>query len=102
VARHGAIEVCRFHKGWFADTMPGFDGCVDVAVFDVDLLSSTRTCMTHIVPRLTPAGIAFSDDGHLRAVAALLADPRFWRDEVGILPPQVFGAGERKLIELRR
>lgn len=100
VARYGAIEVCRFHKGWFDDTMPGFSGDVDVAVFDVDLLASTRTCLTHIVPRLTATGVAFSHDGHLRDIAALVDDRAFWRDEVGIRPPRVIGAGRRKLIEL--
>ena len=100
VAEHGAIEVCTFHKGWFADTLPGFDAAVDVALLDVDLEASTRQCLRHLVPRLTATGVAFSQDGHLRAVAALVADPAFWRDEVGVAPPRVVGAGERKLIEI--
>jgi hypothetical protein len=101
VAEYGAIEVCRFHKGWFADTLPGFAGEVDVALFDVDLLESTRVCLRYIVPRLTAGGVAFSQDGHLEAVVALLADAAFWREEAGIEPPRVTGAGTRKLIEIR-
>lgn len=102
VAEHGAIEVCTFHKGWFADTLPGFRAAVDVALFDVDLLSSTRECARHIVPQLTARGVAFSQDGHLRDIVALLDDPGFWTDEVGIAPPRVDGCWERKLIEVRR
>jgi hypothetical protein len=101
VQEYGAIEVCEFHKGWFADTLPGFAATVDVALFDVDLLASTRLCLRHIVPRLAPTGVAFSQDGHLQAIAALVADPDFWRDQVGIDLPQVIGAGQRKLIEIR-
>ena len=101
VAEYGAIEVCSFHKGWFADTLPGFAATIDVALFDVDLLESTRLCLRHFVPRLAQSGVAFSQDGHLEAIAALVVDPGFWRDEVGIDPPQVTGAGERKLLEIR-
>ncbi len=102
VARHGAIEVCQFHKGWFADTLPGFDQPVDVALFDVDLLESTRLCLRHVVPKLVTSGVAFSQDGHLRAIAELIADRGFWREQVGIVPPRVVGAGTRKLIEIHR
>lgn len=100
VTRYGAIEVCSFHKGWFAETLPAFTEPVDVAVFDVDLCESTRVCARHLVPLLTPRGVAFSQDGHLEAIVALLEDPTFWRDEVGVLP-QVLGARQRKLIQIQ-
>lgn len=99
VERFGAIEVCTFHKGWFADTMPGFDERVDVAVFDVDLIASTRECLVYILPRLAPDGIAFSQDGHLRATAELVDDDEFWRSSVGIRAPMVRGLGINKLLE---
>jgi hypothetical protein len=100
VEQYGAIEVCTFHKGWFEDTMPGFDETVDVALFDVDLLSSTRACLAHVVPRLAPDGIAFSQDGHLRDIAALFAGEGIWA-ELGVPRPEVRGAGTDKLIEVR-
>jgi O-methyltransferase len=101
VARFGAPEVCEFRKGWFADTMPALDGPVDVALLDVDLLSSTRTCLTHLVPRLRPGGAVFTQDGHLDAVVALLGDARFWREDVGVEPPSIAGLGRQKLLEIR-
>jgi O-methyltransferase len=101
VARFGAPEVCEFRKGWFADTMPALDTPVDVALLDVDLLASTRTCLRALVPQLRPGGAVFTQDGHLRAVVDLLADARFWRDEVGIAPPRIPGLGRRKLLEIR-
>ncbi len=101
VARFGAPEVCEFRKGWFADTMPALDGPVDVALLDVDLLGSTRTCLTHLAPRLRPGGAIFTQDGHLEAVVALLGDARFWREDVGVEPPAIPGLGRRKLLEIR-
>ena len=71
------------------------------AVLDVDLLASTRTCLTHLVPRLRAGGVIFTQDGHLRAVAALLADASFWRDEVGVAPPTIPGVGHRKFLTIR-
>lgn len=100
VARFGAPEVVEYRKGWLADTLPGFDAAVDVAVLDVDLLASTRTCLVHLMPRLRPGGVLFTQDGHLRAVAALLADPVFWRVEVGRPPPPIAGLGREKFLTI--
>jgi len=101
VEAHGAIEVCRFHKGLFEDTLPAFDGPVDVALLDVDLVESTRTCVRELYPRLRPEGCIFSQDGHLRGTHALLEDAAFWRDEVGAAPRRIEGLGRDKLLILR-
>ena len=100
LARYGATGVVTLHKGWFEDTLAQFDLPVDVALLDVDLRSATRTCLRRLLPRLRPGGIVFSQDGHLRAIVELLADPQFWRDEVGIAAPQIDGLGCRKLIAI--
>jgi hypothetical protein len=102
VAQYGALDVCEFHKGWFADTLADFDRPVDVVLLDVDLLASTRTCITRLYPRLRPGGSLFTQDAHLEAIVALLRDERFWRDEVGVAPPAIPGLGRRKLLEIRR
>jgi O-methyltransferase len=100
VARFGAPEVCTFVKGWFAETLPSLDVPLDVVLLDVDLVSSTRTCIRCLYPRLNPGGVVLSQDGHLAATIALLRDARFWRDELGVPPPVVRGLGTRKLIEI--
>ena len=71
------------------------------ALLDVDLLASTHTCLVHLVPRMRPGGVIFTQDGHIRAIAALLADAHFWRQEVGIAPPAIVGVGERKFLAIR-
>jgi O-methyltransferase len=101
VERYGCPEVCTFVKGDFADTLPGFDARCDVGLLDVDLLRSTRACVTHLHPRLAPGGVMFSQDGHLKATVELLGDPAFWRDEVGCAPPAVEGLGRSKLLSWR-
>lgn len=100
VARYGAVEVCRFVKGWFDDTMPGFKQPVGVAYIDVDLESSTRTCIRYLFPLLVPGGVLFSQDGHLPWVIDLLRDENFWRDEVGAQPSRIDGLGRNKLVAI--
>lgn len=102
VERFGAPRACEWRKGWFEETMPGFAEPIDVALLDVDLLSSTRTCLKHLFPRVRPGGVVFTQDGHLRAIVDLLASERFWREEVGVAPPRIDGLGERKMLALRR
>jgi O-methyltransferase len=91
--------VVELRKGLFADTLPA---CaledIDVAVLDVDLVASTRTCLVHLYPRLREGGVLFTQDGHLRGVVELLGDPSFWREEVGAEPPGISGLGRDKLL----
>jgi hypothetical protein len=101
VERFGAPEVCSWHKGWLADTLPGLTGPVDVAVLDVDLEASTRTCLRELVPRLSASGVLFSLDGQLRATHALMADASFWRDQVGVPVPRIDGLFRDKLLAVR-
>jgi len=98
----GALDVCRFEKGWFEDVLPRLDVDLDVVVLDVDLAESTRTCVKELWPRLRSDGILFSLDGQLRATHELLADAGFWRDEVGCEPPVVEGLGSSKILTLVR
>lgn len=105
VERFGAPDVCAFHKGWFADTLPALDRRphLDVILLDVDLLDSTRVCLRELYPRLRPGGVLVTLDGQLRATHELLADPAFWRDEVGLAaPPPMRGVGSAKLVTIRR
>lgn len=101
VAARGAPEVCTFHKGWFEQTLPAFaPSTVHVALLDVDLWSSTDTCLRHLAPRLSDGGTLFSQDGHLRTIAERLTVAAYWTDTVGIEPPQIHGLGEAKLLRI--
>jgi hypothetical protein len=102
VRRWGRPDVCRFIKGWFEDTMPGFSEPIAAGYLDVDLLSSTKTCLKSLYPRLAPGGVLYSQDAHLPLIIKLLNDERFWIEEVGCPKPRIEGLGKQKLVRIRK
>lgn len=100
VTEYGEIDVCHFIQGWFEDTMPAFDKPIAVAFLDVDLASSTRTCLKYLYPLLIPGGVLFSHDGAFPLVIDVLNDDRFWEDEVGFKKPVIEGLGVKQLIKI--
>ena len=70
VRHFGEIEVCEFVRGWFEDTLPSFHEPVAMAFVDVDLVSSTRTCLQYLYPPLVKGASIFSMMVILRHVSA--------------------------------
>jgi O-methyltransferase len=55
----------RFHVGWFEHTIPVDAktlGPIAVLRLDGDWYSSTRICLEHLYPLLSPGGVLFLDD----------------------------------------
>ena len=100
VGEYGEIEPCRFIPGWFEDTMPGFDEPIAAAYIDVDLASSTRTCLKYLYPRLSPGGVVISQDGDFPLVMAVFDDDSFWQSEVGCEKPAIEGLGRNKMLRI--
>jgi len=100
VSKYGKIASCRFIEGWFEDTMPKFNETISAIFLDVDLASSTRTCLKHLYPLLEPGGVLFSHDGLYRPVMDLLNDDFFWLNEIGCRKPKIVGFGKKKLIKI--
>lgn len=100
VEKYGAIECCTFIKGWFDDTMPGFDRRLAAVYIDVDLASSTRTCIRYLYPLLAPGGMFYSQDGHLPLVIDVFDNDDFWKNSVGCSKPAVRGLGTHKLLQI--
>jgi O-methyltransferase len=92
VARYGRINRCTFFPGWFEDTMPHFKEPVAAAYLDVDLASSTATCLRYLYPTIVPGGFLASQDGHLPLVIDVLKD---WQNRNNI---ELHGLGEAKLV----
>ena len=92
VARYGRIDRCRFVPGWFEETMPHFREPVAAAYLDVDLASSTATCLCHLYPLIVPEGFLVSQDGHLPLVVDVL---REWQGRNGV---EFHGLGTAKLV----
>jgi O-methyltransferase len=101
VRAYGAIEVCEFFPGWFAQTLPSLAEPVAVAFVDVDLRDSLQTCLRYIYPKLVPGGSIFSHDGHLPQCVELMKDEAFWRS-LGAPAPQFKGLGTKKVVKIRR
>jgi O-methyltransferase len=74
VTRYGRIDRCRFIPGWFEETMPYFTESVAAAYIDVDLASSTATCLRYLYPTVVPSGFLASQDGHLPLVIEVLKE----------------------------
>lgn len=100
IMKYGSIEPCRFIKGWFENTMPAFSERIVAAFIDVDLASSTRTCLKYLYPLLVPGGIIYSHDGDFPLVIEVFQDNDFWEKEVGSKKPHIEGLGKRKLIRI--
>ena len=101
--RFGRPDCAVLHKGLFQETLPGeLPEVIDLALLDVDLLSSTAVCVRNIYPRLRPGGVLYSQDGHLREIADLLGSDAFWRDEVGCARPPIEGLGIRKFLRIQK
>jgi O-methyltransferase len=102
VATYGEDDICTYVKGWFEETMPTFSQPIVAAYLDVDLVSSTKTCIKHLYPLLQPGGILFSQDAHLPLIIDVLTDSRFWEGEIGCSKPVMEGLGRRKLIAIQK
>jgi len=101
ITAYGSPEVCDYRRGWFDDTMPAFNEPVAGAYIDVDLASSTRTCLRYLYPLLSPGGFIYSQDGHLPLVIDALRDEALWR-EIGGPAPVILGLGQEKLVRISK
>lgn len=101
VRRYGEVDICRFVKGWFDDTMPRYAEPIAVAFIDVDLAASTRTCLRYLYPLLIPGGVIFSQDGHLPLCIDVIRDPVLWKN-IGGPPSMITGLGTDKLVSIRK
>jgi O-methyltransferase len=90
---HGEISVCHFHKGWFDQTLQGFDEPLALAFLDVDLRSSLETCVRALWPQLISGGRMFVHEARHLEIASLFFDDGWWRDALGTAAPGLVGAG---------
>lgn len=93
VRRFGAIDVCTFRKGWYADTMPQHTEPIVLCFLDVDYQASLHDCMTHLWPKLLPTGYLFLDDYPFLEICALFWSERYWKTYFDTTPPGLIGSG---------
>jgi O-methyltransferase len=100
VSKFGVISRCRFIRGWFDETMPGFNEPIAAAYLDVDLASSTRTCLKYLFPLLEPGGVIYSHDGQLPMVIDVFNNDDFWLKELGCKKPPIQGLGKGQILKV--
>jgi O-methyltransferase len=100
VQQYGEISCTSFVKGWFDDTLPGFNEKLAGVYIDVDLVSSTKTCVKYFYPLLSSGGVMYSQDGHLPLVIEAINDDTFWEKEVGFKKPVIEGLNTSKLLRI--
>lgn len=95
VVAYGEPAVCRFFKGWFAETLTGptLPPRIAFAFTDVDLAPSARACLLAIWPRMAEGAIYFSHDIAFIKVLQALTDDHLWREILREPQPIIFGAG---------
>jgi O-methyltransferase len=93
VRRFGALERCRFRKGWFSDTLPEHKEPIVLAFLDVDYQASLDDCIRNLWPHLTEKGYVFIDEYVLTDYCALFWSERYWRTHFDTTPPGLIGAG---------
>lgn len=55
-----------YHPGWFQDTVPSAEiGSIALLRLDGDLYESTKVCLEHLYPKLSPGGWCVVDDFEL-------------------------------------
>ncbi|WP_158056595.1 TylF/MycF/NovP-related O-methyltransferase [Halorussus halophilus] len=93
VERYGAGSVCRFHVGYFEDTMPEFEEPVAAAFLDVGLRASAETCLEELWPLLGDGCFLFTHEAKHMEIASLFFDGDWWREHLHREPPGLVGAG---------
>lgn len=93
VAAWGAIEACRFVKGYFNETLPNLDIQPIFIFMDVDLIESARDCIRFLWPRLVPGGKFYTHEANARTFLSGILDPAWWHHHMGSCPPLLYGAG---------
>ncbi|VAW41157.1 hypothetical protein MNBD_GAMMA01-397 [hydrothermal vent metagenome] len=96
----GDSSVCKYVKGWFDDTLPDISIDIAGAYVDVDLASSTKTCIKYFYPRLLPGGFLISQDGDFPLVIDVFDDDEFWEQEVGCTKPKIHGLNKSKMLKV--
>jgi len=93
IRKYGVLDVCEFRKGFFSDTLPGFDANLVFAYVDADLTSSVRDCLKYLWPLLQDGSYLFTDEAHHNEIAGLFYDPAWWASEQHSTPPGLVGGG---------
>lgn len=93
VTRYGDGSVCRFHVGYFEETLPEFGNDCAAAFLDVGLRASAETCLAELWPQLNDGCYLFTHEAKHMEIASLFFDRDWWQVTLDREPPGLVGAG---------
>lgn len=93
IRRYGNIDVCRFHKGWYKDTLPGHQGLIAFAFWDVDHYESLHDCLLNLWPWLQEGACLCMDEYRNVAYSSVFFSEKYWEKYFASDPPGLVGIG---------
>jgi len=93
ITKYGSIKVCEFVLGYFENTLPKLTENFVFVFLDVDLISSLKTCLIEMWPRLQGGCKLFSHEAQDLAFVSLFFDKEWWQNNLKSPPPGFIGAG---------
>ena len=89
----GEISVCEFRSGYFENTLKYHNEKIDLCFIDVDLNSSTETCIKYLWKKLENNSYFFSDDACDLKVVKIWFNESWWKKNLKQKPPGYVGSG---------
>lgn len=93
ITKYGRIEVCHFHVGYFAETLPAIKEPCVLVFADVDLRGSLETCLRYLWPLLQDECYFFTHEAPHAEIASLFFSEAWWNSTLRSRPPGLLGAG---------
>ena len=89
----GEISNVKFVKGLFDDTLINHKDALCFLFMDVDLTSSTKSCIKHLWPKIIDNSYVYTDDACDLEIAKIWFDKNWWNENLNEEPPGYVGSG---------
>ena len=89
----GYISQCIFVKGYYNETLKNHTRNIDFIFIDVDLISSLKTCITHLWKYLKSNSYLFTDDSCDMNLVKIWFDDDWWTKNIKERAPGYIGSG---------
>tara|TARA_B100001027_G_C16228285_1_gene313266 strand:+ start:183 stop:1037 length:855 start_codon:yes stop_codon:yes gene_type:complete len=90
---YGEIDNVIIRKGFFDETLPNHKEEISFIFMDVDLSSSTKTCIKYLWPKLNDNSFVYTDDACDMEVVNIWFDNNWWNKNLSQNAPGYIGGG---------
>lgn len=89
----GELSQCILRSGFFDKTLPNHKEKIGFIFLDVDLVSSTKSCIKNLWKHLKNDGYIFTDDSCDMNNVKIWFDSKWWKKNLGVIAPGYIGSG---------